>query len=157
MLWIQFSYLNSSKSSAALREYRRVKGLRRGPMSTNGLRKMMKFENTGDFGVAPGRGRRHIPMEVDQVSVTVADRTESAINSATSTRAVSRELGVPWSTEKFCAAVSTGTPSRLRLCSNWNPHDPQVLIFPFSFWHEWKWMTRVQRIYLWTDKTHFTL
>ena len=57
----------------------------------------MKFENTGHFGVAPGRGRRPIPMDVD-VAVAVADRAERARNSATSARAVSRELGVPWST-----------------------------------------------------------
>ena len=57
-LLVKLFYVNSSKSSAALREYRCMKGLRRGPMSTNGLKKMMiKFENTGDLGVAPGRGR----------------------------------------------------------------------------------------------------
>ena len=85
-------------TSAALREYRRMKGLRRGPMSTNGLKKkIMKFENTGDFGVAPGKYRRPIPMDVgDEVSVAVADRAERAPNSSTSAQAVSRELCVPW-------------------------------------------------------------
>ena len=55
-------------------------------MSTNGLKMlMMKFENTGDFGVAPGRGRQPIPMEVvDKVAVAIADHAESAPNSATS-------------------------------------------------------------------------
>ena len=62
---------------------------------------MMKFEKTDDFGVAPGRGRRPIPMEVvDEVAVAVADRAERAPNSATSARAVSRELGIPWSTDR---------------------------------------------------------
>ena len=99
-LLVKLFYLNGSKSSAALREYRRMKGLRRGPMSTNGLKKMvMKFESTGDFGVAPGRGRWPIPMEfVDEVAVAVADRAERAPNSATCARAVSRELVLPWST-----------------------------------------------------------
>ena len=89
-------------------------------MSTNWLKHMMmKFENTGNFGVAPGRGSRPIPMEVvDEVAVAVADRAERAPNSATSARAVSRELGVPWSTVKFCAAFYTGTPTRFRLCNN---------------------------------------
>ena len=36
-LLVKLFYLNGSKSSAALREYRRMKELRRGPMSTNGL------------------------------------------------------------------------------------------------------------------------
>ena len=60
---------------------------------------MTKFENTGDFGVAPRKGRRPITMEVvDEVAVAVADRAERAPNSATSARAVSREVGAPWST-----------------------------------------------------------
>ena len=64
-------------------------------MSTNGLKKkIMKFENTGDFRVTPERGRRPIPVEVVD-EVAVADR---APNSATSARAVSHELGVPWPT-----------------------------------------------------------
>ena len=83
------------KSSAVLKEYLRMKGLRRGPMPKNGLKiMMMKFENTGDFGVAPGRGRRPIPMEVvDEVAVAVVDRAECAPNSTTRARAVSRKLG----------------------------------------------------------------
>ena len=57
VMLVKLFYLNGSKSSAAMREYRRKKGLRTGPMSTNGLKKMMvKFKNTDDFGVAPGRG-----------------------------------------------------------------------------------------------------
>ena len=57
-LLVKLFYLNGSKSSTTLREYRRMKGLRSGPMSTNGLKKMMmKFDNTGDFCVAPQRRR----------------------------------------------------------------------------------------------------
>ena len=53
-------------------------------MSTNGLKKMiMKFENTGDFSVAPGKGRQLIPLEVVD-EVAVADRAEHDPNSATS-------------------------------------------------------------------------
>ena len=57
-LLVKLFYPKGRKSSAALREYRHMKGLRRGPMSTNGLKMtmmMMKFENSGNFGVAPGR------------------------------------------------------------------------------------------------------
>ena len=81
-LLVKLFYLNGSKSSATLREYRRMKGLRRGLMSTNGLKKMMiKFENTGDFAVTLGRGRRPIPMKVvDEFAVAVADCAELAQN-----------------------------------------------------------------------------
>ena len=105
----------------ALREYRCINGLRRGPMLANGLKKMMmKFENTGDFGVAPGRGRQPIPMEVvDEVAVAVADR---APNFATSAQAVSHEwVSHGQQLEKFYATFYTGTPTRFRLCSNEAP------------------------------------
>ena len=103
-------------------------------MSTNGLMKMMmKFKNTGD-GIAPGRGRRPIPMEVvNEVAMVVPDRAERALNSATSARVVSRELGVPWSTKKFSTAFYAGTPTRFRLCCNLKPHNLQHLDFAFKF------------------------
>ena len=119
-LLVKLFYLNGSKSSAGVREYHRIKGLRGGPMSTKGLKKMMKFENTGDFGVASGRGSRPIPVEVvDEVSVAVAHRAERAQNSATSTRACNENLmSHGQQLEIFCAAFYTGTPTRFRLCSN---------------------------------------
>ena len=100
VLLVKLFYLNGSKSSVALREYHRIKGLKRGPVSTNGLKKimMMKFKNTGGFGVAPRRGRQPISMEVVvEFAVVVAGSAERAPNSATSAQAVSCELGVPLS------------------------------------------------------------
>ena len=144
-------YLNGNKISAAVREHRRKKGLRRGPMSTNGLKKMMKFENAGDFGVAGG-GRWPFPMEVvDEVAMAAADRAEWAPNSATSARAFCWHVNLVsqgQQLEKFFAVLYTGISARFRLCSNWNPMiRSNVLILPFSFWHEWKWMTCSQRIF----------
>ena len=91
-----------------------MKGLRREPMSTDRLKKTTKFENTGDFDVAPGRGRRPILMKVfDEVAVVVADRAERAPNS------VQERCQLNWVShdrqlEKFCAAFYTGTPTRFR-------------------------------------------
>ena len=127
-LLVKLFHLNDSKSSAALRKYRRMKGLRRGHMSTNGLKKMMmKFENTGDFSVAPGRGRRPIPMEVvDEVVVAVADHTERAPNSATNARAVSREVGVPWSTVKrILHCILHSYPYKIQIVQQLKLHDMQ--------------------------------
>ncbi|KAJ4431716.1 hypothetical protein ANN_20318 [Periplaneta americana] len=54
-LLVKLFYQNGSNSNAALREYRRQKQLRRGPMSSNGLKNMMeRFEERDEFGVAPG-------------------------------------------------------------------------------------------------------
>ena len=87
-------------------------------MSTNGLKKMMKFENTGDLVVTPGRGRRPIPMKVvDELAMAVADHAERAPNSSTSARAVSHELGFPWST----------VGKILRCIVHWCPYKVQIL------------------------------
>ena len=83
---------------------------------------MMKFENAGEFGVAPGRGRRPIPMEVVD-DVAVADR---APNSATSARAVSCELGVPWSiVRKILHCILNWYPYKILIVQQLKPHDPQ--------------------------------
>ena len=112
-------------------------------MSTNGLKKMMmKFENIGDFGVAPGRGRRPIAMEVvGEVVVAVADRAERAPNSATSARAVSRELGVPWSTvRKILRCILHWY--KIQIVQKLKPHDPQQrLDFALQFLAQWRWIT----------------
>ena len=137
VLLVKLFYFNGSKSSAALREYRCMKELRRGPMSTNGLKKMMmKFENTGDFGVAPGRGRRPIPMEVvDKVAVAVADHAEHTPNSATSAQAVSHELGIPWSTvRKILQCILHWYSYKIQIEQQLKPHDlQQCLDFALQF------------------------
>ena len=125
-LLVKLFYLNGSKISASLREYRLMKGLRRGPVSTSGLKNLItKFENTDDFGLAPGRGRRPISMEVvDEVAVVVADRAELAPHSATSARAVSRELGVPWSTvRKILRDFLHWYPYKIQIVQELKPHD----------------------------------
>ncbi|GFW91415.1 uncharacterized protein TNCV_3375811 [Trichonephila clavipes] len=53
-LLVKLFYQNGSNHLAALLEYRRLKDLRKGPISKIGLRKMtMKFEETGNLGVLP--------------------------------------------------------------------------------------------------------
>ncbi|GFR12617.1 hypothetical protein TNCT_585711 [Trichonephila clavata] len=49
---------NKGNSSAAVREFRRRKNLRRGPMPTKGIREIIKrFEEAGKLGIQPGRKR----------------------------------------------------------------------------------------------------
>ena len=46
---------NNRSSAAAFREYRHIKGIRRGPLSVLGLKNMIRrLELTGDLGIAPG-------------------------------------------------------------------------------------------------------
>ncbi|GBM24303.1 hypothetical protein AVEN_158864-1 [Araneus ventricosus] len=59
---VKFFYLNQQSSIAAVKEFRRMKQIRKGPMSPCALRKMIqKFETTGQLGILPGRGRKQIP------------------------------------------------------------------------------------------------
>ena len=46
---------NNSNSAAALREYQRIKGIQRDPLSVPGVKNIIRrFELTGDLGIAPG-------------------------------------------------------------------------------------------------------
>ncbi|GFX14932.1 hypothetical protein TNCV_1486731 [Trichonephila clavipes] len=63
------------------------------------LRKMiMKFEETGDLGVLPGRRRKLVGTEsVEEVTTAVVERASSSLCSSASGRSVSHELEIPWS------------------------------------------------------------
>ncbi|GFW73047.1 hypothetical protein TNCV_831661 [Trichonephila clavipes] len=68
---------------SSLRENRRLKDLRKGPTSKNGLRKMiMKFEETGNLGVLPGRGRKPVrskwSISVTRVGDSVVDNMKNS-------------------------------------------------------------------------------
>ena len=76
------------------------------------------------------RGRRPIPMEVvDEVAVTVADSAELAPNSATSARAASRELRVPWSTvRKILLRILHLCPKKIQIVQQLKSYDSQQLL-----------------------------
>ncbi|GFS62198.1 hypothetical protein TNCV_477241 [Trichonephila clavipes] len=77
---------NGSNHLFALREYRHLKDLRKGPVSRIGLRTMiMKFEETRDLGVLPGRGWKPVGTEsIEEVATTVIERACSFIYSSAS-------------------------------------------------------------------------
>ncbi|GBL95532.1 hypothetical protein AVEN_54133-1 [Araneus ventricosus] len=53
---VKLFYLNQQNSVATVKEFRRMKQIRRGPMSPCALRKMIqKFETTGQLGILPGK------------------------------------------------------------------------------------------------------
>ncbi|GFW88899.1 uncharacterized protein TNCV_2683331 [Trichonephila clavipes] len=72
-LVVKLFYQNGSNHLAALREYRRLKDLQKGALSRIDLRKMiMKFEETGDLGVLPGRERKPVGVEtVEEIAIAV--------------------------------------------------------------------------------------
>ncbi|GFV11487.1 uncharacterized protein TNCV_1413641 [Trichonephila clavipes] len=56
-LLVKLFYESKGNAAAALREFRRLKNLRKGPLLPQALKRMIaRFEKTGHLGVQPGRG-----------------------------------------------------------------------------------------------------
>lgn len=160
-LLVKLFYQNNNNSAAALREYRRIKGIRRGPLSAVALKNMIrKFELTGDLGIAPGRGRRPVtPQIVEEVTVAMAENAGRNLRSSSSARAVSRQLNIPWSTvRKVLRTIVKWYPYKLHITHQLLPHDADIRIdFALTFLARvevddmWPWNI------LWSDEAHFTL
>ncbi|GFU71699.1 hypothetical protein TNCV_3036391 [Trichonephila clavipes] len=59
---------------------------------------IMKFDEIGDLGVLPGRGRKPVGTEtVEEVAIAAVESASSSIYSSASGQSVSRELEIPWS------------------------------------------------------------
>ena len=99
-LIVKLFYENQGNAVAALREFRRRKKLRRGPMSPQGVRDMIsRFETTGSLGVQRGRGRKPIGAEVvSEVATAVVEQSLTNDRGISSARAVSRQLDVSYGT-----------------------------------------------------------
>ena len=70
---VKLFYENKGNASTTVREFRRIKNLRCGPMSTKGIRAMIKrFEGTGELEVQPGRGCKPVTsVLVDAIKTAV--------------------------------------------------------------------------------------
>ncbi|GBM63013.1 hypothetical protein AVEN_12287-1 [Araneus ventricosus] len=79
-LLVKLFYLNQQNSVAAAKEFRSMKPIRRGPMSSCALRKMIqKFETTGQLGILPGRERKQIPSSrVEDVAIAVVEASNQS-------------------------------------------------------------------------------
>ncbi|GBN28419.1 hypothetical protein AVEN_191011-1 [Araneus ventricosus] len=97
-LLVKLFYSHQENSVAAVKEFRRMKQIRRGSMSPCALRKMIqKFETTGKLGILPSRGRKQIPSSSveDAVAAVVEASGQSPHGSVP---VVSRVLDMPYST-----------------------------------------------------------
>ncbi|GBM24654.1 hypothetical protein AVEN_272884-1 [Araneus ventricosus] len=87
-LFVKLFYLTQKNSVAAVKEFRRMKQIRRGPMSPCALRKMIqKFETTGQLGILPGKGRNQI------LSSSVVDAATAFVEA--SSQSPHGSVGVP--------------------------------------------------------------
>ncbi|GFX73755.1 DUF4817 domain-containing protein [Trichonephila clavipes] len=99
-LLVKLFYESKGNAAAALREFRRLKNLRKGPLLPQALKRMIaRFEKTGHLGVQPGRGRKSTRSDVvEDVATAIVDKSMDNVIGCSSARAVSRHLGVPYST-----------------------------------------------------------
>ncbi|KAF8791158.1 hypothetical protein HNY73_006074 [Argiope bruennichi] len=74
LLTVKLFYQNASNASAAIRDYRQLKNLRKGHMSASAIKGMMwKFEEIDYLDVASKKGRcRTEPAIVEEVSIASA-------------------------------------------------------------------------------------
>ncbi|GFW98732.1 hypothetical protein TNCV_2250951 [Trichonephila clavipes] len=99
VLLAKLFYENKGNASAVVREMCRRKSLLRGPISTKGIRAMIKsFEETGKLGVQPGRGRKCvIPVLIDGVKTADAQSQTSEFGGS-STRVDPQKTGYSYRT-----------------------------------------------------------
>ena len=99
-LLVKLYYRNGENAAAAVREFRRLKKQRRGPMSERALRDMMgKFERTGQLGVLPGRGRKRVnTVVVEDIATAVVEASRESLHGTVSVPTISRTLDMPYST-----------------------------------------------------------
>lgn len=160
-LIVKLFYENQGNAVAALREFRRRKKLRRGPMSPQGVRDMIsRFETTGSLGVQRGRGRKPIGAAVvSEVATAVVEQSLTNNRGTSSARAVSRQLDVSYGTVwKILRKIVHFFPYKISHNQQLLGTDPERrLSFALTFIARmevddfWPWNI------LWSDEAHFYL
>lgn len=100
-LILKLFYVNSSNTAAALREFRRVKGMRKGkgPLIPCSVRRMVKkFEETGSFTIKCGRGRKPEPLPIQEKIATAIVEPSGTSEVGPSACGVAQELDIPYAT-----------------------------------------------------------
>ena len=98
-LLVKLNYMIQCNASTALREFRSRKKLRKGPLSINGLKKIIKkFDETGSLTIRSGRGRKPISEDViTDVATVVVEGSQGTIADTSSSRGVARQLDMNYS------------------------------------------------------------
>ncbi|GBM38772.1 hypothetical protein AVEN_210510-1 [Araneus ventricosus] len=75
---VKLLYLNQQNSVAVVNEFRRIKHIRRGPMSSCVIRQMLqKFQTTSQLAILLDRGQKQIPSSSIEVVVTAVVEANS--------------------------------------------------------------------------------
>ncbi|GFT27336.1 uncharacterized protein TNCV_3425641 [Trichonephila clavipes] len=151
----------NNSAIVALRKFRTLKGLRKGPLTAKNLRLMVtKFEETGSLNVRSGRGKKPVSAEaIEKVALQVEEDKSSNVLASTSVRRMAEALDLPRSTvQKIMQNIIRYYPYKLQFVQELLPHDFETRhLFSLQFLAhlevdpEWPWNI------LWTDEAHFHL
>ncbi|GFX73434.1 hypothetical protein TNCV_3402451 [Trichonephila clavipes] len=74
-LIVKLFYQNDNSAIVALRKFRTLKGMRKGPLTVKNLRLMVtKFKETESLNVRSGRGRKPVSTEaIEKVALQVEE------------------------------------------------------------------------------------
>ncbi|GFX49148.1 uncharacterized protein TNCV_5041421 [Trichonephila clavipes] len=160
-LLVKLFYQNDNFAIVALRKFRTLKGLRKGPLTAKNLRLMVtKFEETGSLNVRSGRGEKPVSAEaIEKIALQVEEDKSSNVLASTSVRRVAEALDLPRSTvQKIMRNILRYYPYKLQFVQELLPHDFETRhLFSLQFLArlevdpEWPWNI------LWTDEAHFHL
>ncbi|GFV13635.1 catalase [Trichonephila clavipes] len=160
-LLVKLFYQIDNSAIVALRRFRTLKGLRKGPLTAKYLRLMVtKFEETGSLNVRSGRGKKPVSVEaIEKVALQVEEDKSSNVLASTSVRRVQEALDLPCSTvQKIMRNILRYYPYKLQFVQELLPHDFETRhLFSLQFLArlevdpEWPWNI------LWTDEAHFHL
>ncbi|GFU00492.1 uncharacterized protein TNCV_1692691 [Trichonephila clavipes] len=160
-LLVKLFYQNHNSGIVALRKFRTLKGLRKGPLTAKNLRLMVtKFEETGSLNVRSGRGKTCVSAEaIEKIAFQVEEDKSSKVLASTIVRHVAEALHLPHSTvQKIMRNILLYYPYKLQFLQELLPHDFETRhLFSLQFLArlevdpEWPWNI------LWTDEAHFHL
>ncbi|GFW55609.1 DUF4817 domain-containing protein [Trichonephila clavipes] len=100
-LLVKLFYQNDNSAIVALRKFRTLKGLRKGPFTAKNLQLMVtKFEETESFNVRSGKGKKKpVSAEaIEKVALQVEEDKSSNVLASTCVRRVEEALDLPRST-----------------------------------------------------------
>ncbi|GFT88406.1 DUF4817 domain-containing protein [Trichonephila clavipes] len=96
-LLVKLFYQNDNSAIVALRKFRTLKGLRKGPLTAKNLPLMVtKFEETGSLNVRSRRGKKSVSAEaIEKVALQVEEDKSSNVLSSTIVRRVAEASDLP--------------------------------------------------------------
>ena len=95
-LLVKLFYVNQSNAATALRQFKSRNNLRKGHLSINAMKTMIKnFEKTGSLSTRPGGGRKMVSKDmITHVASTIFKSNQTSTAGNNSTRNVAPQLDV---------------------------------------------------------------